>query len=490
MVRFNSNGKMIIEAGDTLSSIANQLGLTGDERTEFFNFIQPQLQSGDINLIQVGEKLNLGTFSAPGDPISPGPLDPDGNPFDPTAPLPPPPEFPRSDDPFAQIPGDGSTPPISVDPIAPFEERSPTQTLFTGTFEDAQAQVQAMLEGLGFRKGFLLGQNRIDRLAQRLVDSRESLDAMRSRIIATDNYQQLISDGLVPDPNLPGVPDPGDPVGGGGGGSSFNFFEAASLLLPFLPPELVRIYADAWADFGDRTIALEATRADPRYEQFFPGIKRGDGTLRMTEQEYLATKEAYRISLLELDVNPNLFDGKFVDLISNNVSAREFALRLDSAFRGIINNIPEVQAFYANNFGINMTESAVFASVLDPEIGQSIINQNISIAQVGGEAALQGFAIGGGFAEELANAGLAQNQARALFADAAFRLPTLATLADRFNAPDSTFDLSEFVDASFLGDASQARRINRLRAGESSSFSSQDFASTTQQGLVSGIEER
>jgi len=280
-------------------------------------------------------------------------------------------------------------------------------------------------------------------------------------------------------PSIPSVPEP----------PPFDFLGAASALLPFLPSQLLNVFADAWAEFNDTDIALGVTRQSPLYDQFFPGIRRSDGTLRMSEQEYIATKEAFGISLLELGVNPNLFSGRFVELIEGNVSAAEFQVRLNSVFSGILNNLPEVRAFYANSFGINMTDEAIFASVLDPEIGQGILNQTISIAQVGGEAALQGFSIGLGFAERLANAGLTQQSARGLFADASFRIPTLATLADRFNAPDQTLDLGEFVDAAFFGSASQINRQRRLLSGEIASFSSQDFAAQTD-GRITGLEER
>jgi len=209
----------------------------------------------------------------------------------------------------------------------------------------------------------------------------------------------------------------------------------------------------------------------------------------MSEQEYFATLEAFGVSLLELGVNPGLFEGRFVELIEGSVSAREFQQRITSVFTGILSNLPEVRAFYANTHGINMTDEAIFASVLDPEVGQAILNQTISIAQVGGEAALQGFSIGLGFAERLTNAGLTQGQARGVFSEASLRLPTLTTLANRFQAPDRTFDLLEFVDASFLGDAAQSNRIRRLLSGESSSFTEQGFASATD-GRVTGLEER
>lgn len=290
-----------------------------------------------------------------------------------------------------------------------------------------------------------------------------------------------------PEPGVGGVPGPGtitvpEPP-------PFDFFGAASALLPFLPQALIQIYADAWAEFNDTAVALGVMRQSPLYDQFFPGLRRPDGTLRMSEQEYIATKEAFGISLLELGVNPALFSNRFVELIEGNVSAAEFQIRLNSVFTGILNNLPEVRAFYTQNFGINMTDEAIFASVLDPEIGQGILNQTISIAQVGGEAALQGFSIGLGFAERLANAGLTQASARGLFADASFRIPTLTTLAVRFNAPDQTLDLGEFVDAAFFGSASQINRQRRLLAGETASFAPQGFATTTQ-GRVTGLEER
>ncbi len=297
-----------------------------------------------------------------------------------------------------------------------------------------------------------------------------------------------------PAPEPPSTPDIPDVEGPAGGDildiPSFDYQGAAKLIAPWLPPALVDVFADAWAKFGDPKLALAAVRQDPVYDQFFPGIKRVNGSLRMTEQEYMAQRDAYSILLLEYGLNPSIFEGQFTDLIAGDVSAGEFATRLESAYTQIVSNFDEVRQVYAQFYGLEMSDEAIFASFIDEQIGDAILNQRIAISQVGGAAALQGFGLTANYAERLVNSGLSQQTALQFFGGAANQIPTLNRLATRFNDPDSSVDITEFAEQGIFQDPTQVARFRRLFAAESSSFTNQEFARFSESGTIEGLTQR
>ena len=163
----------------------------------------------------------------------------------------------------------------------------------------------------------------------------------------------------------------------------------------------------------------------------------------------------------------------------------------EGAYDAFVTNIPQVAQIYAQYGGIELTEQALFASFIDPTVGEAILSRRISVAQVGGEALARGFSIGQQFAEQLAFAGVDQLKARQFFSTAEGQLPTLDELARRFRDPDPTFDLEEYAAASIFGDADQTRRINRLIAQSRSLFSEQIGTIRTSENLaVTGLSAR
>ena len=85
--------------------------------------------------------------------------------------------------------------------------------------------------------------------------------------------------------------------------------EQAKVLLPYitkLDPQrgekLIKAYVDGYIQSGKVEFALAALRAAPEYEEMFNGIKRGDGSLRMTEAQYLQNKEAVLVHFNEYNL--------------------------------------------------------------------------------------------------------------------------------------------------------------------------------------------
>lgn len=252
-----------------------------------------------------------------------------------------------------------------------------------------------------------------------------------------------------------------------------------SLLYGFLPDELLAIFIDAYVEFGDVELATAAMRQAPAYERYFAGNRRADGTVRMTEGEYASYRERFRLTIASINVNPDLFSEQFVNLVAGDVSPDEFLGRVESLYERVIDQAPAIKQTYAQLYGIEMTDSAILASVLDPEVGRAIIERRISIAEVGGEAALRGFGIElltrnalpqAVTAEELVQAGVTRQGAQQVFGEAANQLPILDILARRHDDPDDDFDINEFLSAAIFDDPEQRRRIRRLVAAEQSMF--------------------
>jgi hypothetical protein len=244
------------------------------------------------------------------------------------------------------------------------------------------------------------------------------------------------------------------------------------ILMPWMPDELIQIYNDAYVEYGDPDFAWAAVRQSPAYDQYFAGNRREDGTVRMTEQEYVAVKEGYNDVFLSVGLNPKLFEEQYLALIEGDVSPDELMRdRVLPVYERILEATPDIMARYANDWGLEMTPAAILAAALDPDgVGTQILNKQIALSEIGGEAAESGYNIDIEYAERLQEAGLDRGTADQLFSKAENMMPVLQTLAARHADPDDTFDLEEFVSGELFQDPKERRRVRRLMAQESSTF--------------------
>ena len=228
------------------------------------------------------------------------------------------------------------------------------------------------------------------------------------------------------------------------------------------------------------------------YDEFFPGNRIGDGRFRLAESDYLTQLDRYADTLLSFNINPEIFRGRFGDLIAGEVSPDEFTARVSGAFSLIEDRLPQVSQFYAANFGVDLTQEAILASFLDPDIGEQILTRRLAISDIGGAAALQNFNIDVDFSRRLFQAGVGGPggpAAEEIFAQAAEQIPVFDVLAARHNDPDDDFDLFEFTQAAVFNDPTQRRRLRRLLAAEQSEFSRR--GGPFREGVfVTGLEQR
>jgi hypothetical protein len=267
-----------------------------------------------------------------------------------------------------------------------------------------------------------------------------------------------------------------------------DFFDNVRTLIPYMPPELALVFADAWIDTGDRELATATMQNSAQFDVYFPGIKRSDGSLRMTAIEYLGTVAGYEDVLMDVRVNPSFFASRFAGLIAGDVSVNEFRSRVNAMEERILAREDELRETYASFYGLEMTTEALLASVLDPTIGAGLVERQISIAEIGGEAALAGFAVTQGVASRLQQAGYLQQSARELFQVAGGTVPQLGRAASR--QAEGSFGLNEFLESEAFADPQQRERLRRILAGEQSDFSEQAFVAADPFGRLTGLRQR
>jgi hypothetical protein len=254
-----------------------------------------------------------------------------------------------------------------------------------------------------------------------------------------------------------------------------DFVALAEARFPGLPIEFLNLWTQYYQIGKPETQVISEVRKDPEYTNIFPGNTTATGQVRYDEVTYNALKESYIGTLQEYGIDRSasltFMADKLTNLIEGDVSADEFAQRVGAVYSGIQENIPEVQAFYDENFGVELDARSILAGALDPTVGEAIVEGRITTAQIGGEAARAGFEITTQEAKRIQQAGLTQAQARQLFTAAETELPRLQELQARggVEAQDQ-IGLEQLTEALVFQDPEELERISRLEAEEASRF--------------------
>jgi hypothetical protein len=309
------------------------------------------------------------------------------------------------------------------------------------------------------------------------------------------------------------VPDDNDPDAAGGdtvygqpgyisgtvdSDDAYGGTDVSGLWIPYWMrgTQFEQIYKAEWIESGSTSLALDAVRNSPLYDQTFPGNKRDDGSYRMDEGTYLSTIEGYEDAFESVGLSAEWFkrhSGGFVALIEGNVSADElFTTRLMPVYEDVILGGDYVRAEYAEMWGIDLTDQAIMASILDPDgIGTGILNHSIAQAEVAGMAARSGYDISDEFRDLLLNEGeLTRETADDLFTSAKGLLPVLEILRRRHSDSEDEFDIEEFAGASVFRDPQEAMRMRAMLRSERASFQSNSSLINRQDdmGRMIGLE--
>lgn len=266
----------------------------------------------------------------------------------------------------------------------------------------------------------------------------------------------------------------------------------ARAMYSWLPKPLLDEFIDHWVDLDNEKAAWGQVRQGDQYEQHFPGIRRADGSLRMSEQEYLGEIDGFEQAFESFGIPADTFRSKFAKFIENGQSAGQVRQRLAKRYTEIASMSDEIRGYYAEKFGAgDVSMAAMLASDLDPTMNPLVAEEQFKIAQVGGTGREFGFEMAAKEAERLADFGMTRQGAQGFFKQARNLVPTMRDLARRHNDPDDDFDIGDAADALIFEDPEERRRVNRLFAQEGSLFSNREGSVREDQGGgLSGLAAR
>ena len=259
----------------------------------------------------------------------------------------------------------------------------------------------------------------------------------------------------------------------------------------WLPGAARDVLYEGFIETGSDVAMWTAVRQDLRYEQWFPGNLTEDGRPRYMEGQYATTVAEYDDVFRAYKLDPKWFRERYGELIRGEVMPDELeAYRLRPMWERVVEGSDAIRQYYSDNYGVEMNTQAIMASAIDPELGNKILTQQISMAEIGGEAAESGFDINSDMVQRLYESGeVDRERADKLFETAESFIPTLNVLTRRHSDPDDEFDLEEFVNADIFADPNQRRRMRRLVAQEQALFSgSPALARSRTTGALSGLD--
>ena len=252
-------------------------------------------------------------------------------------------------------------------------------------------------------------------------------------------------------------------------------------LYPWMTDGLLNILLDGeggYVETGNINVALASMRASDEYAKTFPGIAREDGSIRMTESQYYETVDVMKDTLRDYNLNPEIFQNDIVSAIGGDVSAKEFSDRLQFGYSQVINNIPQVKEVYFREYGLDLSDEALFAMFVSPDIADSVLQNQILVSSIIAEAENAGASITKESAMSFAQAGITQTQAREVFGQAVSIAPGLSNMT------------TTAIARGIAGlDPEALANIRRGQAIRASASSPQTGAAQTQTGEVVGLTE-
>ena len=233
--------------------------------------------------------------------------------------------------------------------------------------------------------------------------------------------------------------------------------QTAQSLYSFFNQDLLNEYANNWVTTGDATRSIGMLRQSAVWEKEFGYLKRDDGSLIMSELDAVSNIASYKNTLFEYNIKDfTLFEDKFKDLISTEVSPLEFQQRIDLVYNQVIDDIPKVKELFARDYGIEATDDAIFGALINEDVEQGLLSNQITTLQIEAEAAAAGFNTSFARFETLRREGLTREKARTLYRNA-------QGLIDAASTVGRELDLSTLEGAA-LGDVQATKRLQRTQA--------------------------
>lgn len=223
---------------------------------------------------------------------------------------------------------------------------------------------------------------------------------------------------------------------------------------------------------SEATVGLQLQETEEYKQRFSANQARiKAGLAALSPGEYLAAEDGYRQILRAYGLNNFATDQYVQQFIANDVSASELSNRVATAVQRVQNADPAVLQTLKDYYGIG--EADAVAYILDPAQQISKIQRQVSAAEIGAAARVQGIQPGVGVAEQLAAQGVSQAEARKGYATIADVLPTAEKLSQIYGEVETTYGLAEAEQEVFNQLASAQRRREQLMKREIAQFGGQ-----------------
>jgi hypothetical protein len=236
-------------------------------------------------------------------------------------------------------------------------------------------------------------------------------------------------------------------------------------------------------DITDPAAIIFKLRDQPAYQKRFGAnaARLKAGLPELSPAEYIDLEDMYRTVIRSNGLPAGFYDSEddTRKLLEGSVSPDEFQRRIKDGYNAVANADPEVKRQFKELYGV--TDSELAAYFLDPARGETILTTRARAAQIAARGAEQGgIQLSGAYAEELANRGFTEAQARTKFAE----VGALGELRQTF-AGETALSSEQLAGGAFGIDVAaqqELERKRRLRTGEFAGGGS--FARTT--GETSG----
>lgn len=205
----------------------------------------------------------------------------------------------------------------------------------------------------------------------------------------------------------------------------------------------------------------------PEYKQRFAANDQrlANGLPVLSPAEYLATERSYRQIMSEAGLPVGFYDqtSDFTSWIANDVSPTEVQGRVNAATDLVNTADAQTLDFMRQHY----TTGDLVAYALDRKRALPILQKQVQAAHIGGAAIRQGLSVGADRAEQLAAAGVTQDQANQGFGFVEDNLAPTQMLGSIYGTKVTQDDL---VDEVFLGDAAAGKKRRTLASKERASF--------------------
>lgn len=230
----------------------------------------------------------------------------------------------------------------------------------------------------------------------------------------------------------------------------------------------------------DATITLQLQETPEYLKRFSANETRKKNNLQvLTPAEYLNLEDNYRQVLRAYGLNQFDNDQYVSQFIANDMSATELSNRVQTAVQRVQNADPGTAQTLRDYYGIGQADLVGY--VLDPAANFQKIQRQVSAAEIGNAARVQGMEPGVATAEQLAAQGVTEAQAQKGYSTIADILPGAEKLSQIYGTQPG-YGQSDAEQEVFNGLASAQRKRQKLAATEAGTFSG---ASGTAKGAFS-----